>query len=305
MIPKELLAALRKIAIVTDKLANDQLSGAYVSSFRGQGLAFREVRPYQAGDDVRTIDWNVSARMNEPFIKLFVEEREMTVMLVVDLSLSENFGTRRAFKSRVLSEVVALLSFSAIRHGDRIGLITVSDRVERILPPKRGDKHAMRVVRDVFAHTPTAAPSKPQGPWPMGAGTNLGEGLRTLVRVARRRSVAFVMSDYFDTTHEHALALAAAKHDLIPIVLVDACDNELPDAGLVTFQDVESGQTLVVDTSDTRVRAHYAHAMKEWRASQRRMFSKYGLDVVEIDTGRSFVQPIRELFQRRARRARA
>jgi uncharacterized protein (DUF58 family) len=308
VIPKELLAALRVIEIHTARLATEQLSGTYSSSFKGQGLAFREVRPYQAGDDVRAIDWNVSARMNDAFVKVFVEEREMTVMLLVDLSASERFGTRRAAKVRVASEVAALLAFSAIRNNDRVGLIVATDKVERIVPPKKGEKHVMRVVREILGFTPSEQLSaRPGGSKPalaLGAATNLRAGLEALVRVSRRRSIAFVVSDFYDTGYDRALALASAKHDVVPLVLGDPRDHELPDVGLASFEDLESGQSIVVDTSDPRVRAWYAGAMRKIAQSRRTMFHKLGLDSVEIETGGSFVRPLRDLFARRARRIR-
>lgn len=306
MIPKELLAALRTIEIFTARLANEQLSGTYSSSFKGQGLAFREVRPYQAGDDIRTIDWNVSARMNETFVKVFVEEREMTVMLVVDLSASERFGTRRAAKVRVASEVAALLAFSAIRNNDRVGLIVATDKVERIVPPKKGEKHVMRVVREILGFTPThPLPEAGEDDRPaLGAATNLRAALESLVRVSRRRSIAFLVSDFYDTDYERTLALAAAKHDVVPVVLVDPRDSELPDVGLATFEDLESGRPVVVDTGDPRVRRWYAAAMRKIAESRRATFHKLGLDAVEIETGGSFVRPLRDLFARRAKRIR-
>ena len=314
MIPKELLAALRTIEIHTARLANEQLSGTYSSSFKGQGLAFREVRPYQAGDDVRVIDWNVSARMNDTFVKVFVEEREMTVMLVVDLSASERFGTRRAAKVRVASEVAALLAFSAIRNNDRVGLIISTDRVERIVAPKKGEKHVMRVVREILGFEAPAARGDDaqeraraladRGKVPLGAGTNLKAALEALVRVSRRKSVAFIVSDFYDTAYERSLALAAAKHDVVPVVLRDPRDTDLPDVGLASFEDLESGESIVVDTSDPRVRAWYASAMGKIAESRRTSFHKLGLDSVEIETGGSFVRPLRDLFARRARRIR-
>jgi uncharacterized protein (DUF58 family) len=309
VIPKELLAALRTIEIHTARLATEQLSGTYTSSFKGQGLAFREVRPYQPGDDVRAIDWNVSARMNDTFVKVFVEEREMTVMLLVDLSASERFGTRRAAKVRVASEVAALLAFSAIRNNDRVGLIVATDKVERIVPPKKGEKHVMRVVREILGFTPSAgAVAAARGPERgvpvLGAATNLKAGLEALVRVSRRRSIAMVVSDFYDTGYERALALASAKHDVVPVVLSDPRDAELPDVGLATFEDLESGESVVVDTGDPRVRAWYASAMKKVAHSRRTAFHKLGLDSVEIETSGSFVRPLRDLFARRARRIR-
>jgi uncharacterized protein (DUF58 family) len=308
VIPKELLAALRTIEIHTARLANEQLSGTYTSSFKGQGLAFREVRPYQPGDDVRAIDWNVSARMGDTFVKVFVEEREMTVMLVVDLSSSERFGTRRAAKVRVASEVAALLSFSAIRNSDRVGLIVATDRIERIVSPKKGEKHVMRVVREILGFEPLIGADvrvlDDRGRMRLGAATDLRGALEALVRVSRRRSIAFIVSDFYDTGYERALALASAKHDVVPVVLVDPRDSELPDVGLASFEDLESGESVVVDTSDPRVRAWYADAMKRIASTRRAAFNKLGLDSVEIETGGSFVQPLRDLFARRARRIR-
>src|SRR5262245_53247360 len=318
MIPREILAALRTIEIHTARLANEQLSGTYKSSFKGQGLAFREVRPYQAGDDVRSIDWNVSARMNDTFVKVFVEEREMTVMLAVDLSASERFGTQRAPKARVASEVAALLAFSAIRNNDRVRLILSTSKVERIVPPKKGEKHVMRVVREILGfEAPTASSARTTDarsprrqanaekkakalgfteetrmsriappPYPnLGAATDLKSTLEALAHVSRRRSVAFVISDFFTAGYERALSLAGAKHDVIPVVLVDKRDFELPDVGLATFEDLESGEMVVVDTSDARVRAHFKREMNRIRDARRQLFFKLGLDSVEIDNG--------------------
>jgi len=325
MIPREILAALRTIEIHTARLANEQLSGSYKSSFKGQGLAFREVRPYQPGDDIRTIDWNVSARMNETFVKVFQEEREMTVMLAVDLSASERFGTQRAPKARVASEVAALLAFSAIRNNDRIGLILSTSKVERIVPPKKGEKHVMRVVREILGfEAPQAAGARhaeerftrktpkrkahdrfPPALYPnLGAQTDLKAALEALTHVSRRRSVAFVVSDFLAAGWERALSLASAKHDVIPVVLTDRREMELPDVGLATFEDLESGEMIAVDTSDKRVRAHYRAEMTKIRAGQRQLFLKLGIDSVEVETGGSFVKPIRDLFARRARRVR-
>ena len=308
MIPREILAALRTIEIHTARLANEQLSGSYKSSFKGQGLAFREVRPYQPGDDVRTIDWNVSARMNDTFVKVFVEEREMTVMIAVDLSASERFGTQRAPKARVASEVAALLAFSAIRNNDRVGLILSTSKVERIVPPKKGEKHVMRVIREILGfEAPPAASAQTDHTRrvpKLGAATDLKSALEALAHVARRRSVAFVISDFFTTGYERALALASAKHDVIPVVLTDRREMDLPDVGLATFEDLESGEMIAVDTSDKRVRAHYRAEMTKIRAGQRQLFLKLGIDSVEVETGGSFVKPIRDLFARRARRVR-
>jgi uncharacterized protein (DUF58 family) len=292
VIPRELLKALRKIEITTNRLATEQLSGNYTSVFKGQGLAFREVRQYQMGDDVRTIDWNVSARMNDTYVKVFVEEREMTVMLVVDLSASENFGTRQSSKARLAAEVAALCAFSAIKHNDRVGLILCTDQIEKIVPPKKGQKHVMRVVREIL------------GAQPERTGTDLRVALETLHHVARRRSVAFVLSDFFASGYERALSLAAARHDVIPVMLVDPRDDQLVDVGLASFEDLETGESVVVDTSSAGVREHYARQMRARRAEQVQFFRKLGLDHVVVRTDEPYVRPLRDLFARRARRAR-
>lgn len=291
-LPAELLKQLRRIEIRTQRLATQELSGSYHSVFKGQGLSFREVRAYNPGDDVRWIDWNVSARMNEPFVKVFVEEREMTVMLVVDASQSEQFGTRRASKAQIAAEICALCAFSAIKNNDRVGLVLATDAIERLVPPKKGDKHVLRVVREILGHEPQYT------------GTNLKLALETLVKVAKRRSVAFVVSDFFASGFERALSLAAAKHDVIPVMLVDPRDEELPDVGLAAFEDLESGEEVVVDTGDPRVRDHYKKAMRKLRADRDRLFKKLALDSVVVKVGENYVSPLRELFARRARRLR-
>ena len=291
MIPKELLRALRRIEITTRRLATEQLSGNYISGFKGQGLAFSDVRKYQPGDDVRTIDWNVSARMDEAFVKVFVEEREMTVMLVVDVSASERFGSRGGPKSRVAAEVAALCAFSAIKNNDRVGLILSTDRVEKLVPPKKGQKHVLRVVREILAAQPEST------------GTDLKVALETLYKVARRRSVAFVISDFFASGHERALSLASARHDIVPVVIADPRDEEMPDVGLANFRDLESGEDILVDTSDPRVREHYAASMREQRARHVALFHKFGLDHCVVHTHKPYVGPLRDLFARRAKRA--
>jgi uncharacterized protein (DUF58 family) len=290
VIPRELLSALRRIEITTNRLATDQLAGNYTSVFKGQGLAFREVRQYQPGDDVRTIDWNVSARMRETYVKVFVEEREMTVMLVVDLSASQGFGTQSMNKARLAAEVGALCAFSAIRNNDRVGLILTTDEVEKIVPPMKGQKHVMRVVREILLAEPKRK------------GTDLGIALETLSRVARRRSVAFLISDFFASGHERALALAAARHDVIPLMLVDPRDEELPDVGLAAFEDFETGEALLLDTSSREVRNHYAAEMARQRKASLQLFRKLGLDHCMVRTDRPYIRPLRDLFAQRARR---
>lgn len=291
-LPPELLKQLRGIEIRTQRLANEQLSGTYSSVFKGQGLSFREVRAYNPGDDVRWIDWNVSARMNETYVKVFVEEREMTVMLVCDMSQSEQWGTARASKARVAAEIGALCAFSAIKNNDRVGLILGTEVVEKLVPPLKGEKHVLRVVREILGYEPRYT------------GTNLKLLLETLSKVAKRRSVAFVVSDFFADGFERALALAAAKHDVIPVMLVDPRDEELPDVGLTSFEDLETGEEVLVDTSDPRVREHYKKAMRSARRARETLFNKLALDSAVVRTDESFVTPIRNLFARRARRMR-
>ncbi|MBW2453164.1 MAG: DUF58 domain-containing protein [Deltaproteobacteria bacterium] len=290
MIPRELLRQLRSIEIHTRRLADEQLAGTYHSVFKGQGLSFREVRAYVPGDDIRFIDWNVSARMDAPYVKVFVEEREMTVMLVVDLSASEQWGTVRAPKARVAAEVGALCAFSAIKNNDNVGLVLATDVIEKLVPPKKGEKHVMRVIREIMGFEPK---------YP---GTNLQLALQTLVRVAKRQSVAFLISDFFADGFERALALAAAKHDVIPVMLVDPRDEELPDVGVASFEDLETGEEILVDTSDRHVRQHYADSMKAIRDQREKLFRKLALDRAVVRTDESFIKPIRDLFAKRARR---
>jgi len=290
VLSKELLKQLRAIKIRTQRLADEQLAGSYHSVFKGQGLSFREVRAYTAGDDVRFIDWNVSARMNEAFVKVFVEEREMTVMLVVDMSASEQWGTVRAAKAQVAAEVGALCAFSAIKNNDNVGLVLATEIVEKLVPPKKGDKHVMRVIREIMGFSPK---------YP---GTNLALALQTLVKVAKRRSVAFVISDFFADGFERALAMASAKHDVIPIMLVDPRDEELPNVGIASFEDLETGEEILVDTADPKVRQHYADEMSTIRRDRDALFRKLALDRVVVRTDSNFVKPIRDLFAKRARR---
>jgi uncharacterized protein (DUF58 family) len=292
VVKKELLNALRRIQITTDRRATHQLSGNYASVLKGQGLSFREVREYQPGDDVRAIDWNVSARMGHPYVKVFVEEREMTVMLVVDLSASQQFGTQGGSKVRLATEVAALCAFSAIKHNDRVGLIMATDEVEKIVPPKKGQKHVMRVLREIMYTQPERS------------GTDLTSALETLMHVARRRSVAFLISDFYATDYGRALSLAAARHDIIPVLLVDPRDMELPDVGLASFEDFETGESVIVDTHSKEVRAHYAKQMRKLRAEQVALFQKLGLDHCVVRTDQPYIKPLRDLFALRARRIR-
>lgn len=292
MIPKELIKKLRKIEIRTSRLANDQLAGGYHSVFKGRGMAFSEVRQYQPGDDVRFIDWNVSARMSETYVKVFTEEREMTVMLLVDLSGSERFGSVSRPKVETVAEVAALLAFSAIKNNDRVGLILFTDRVEKLIPPKKGKGHVMRVITEILNARP------------VGEGTDLCEALDTLGHVARRRSVAFLVSDFIADRYERPLRVAAARHDLIPIQVVDPREEELPDVGLALFEDLETGELVEVDTSDARVRKAYQRRVARQRQKREELFRRLSVDHVTVQTDRDYVRPLTDLFRRRGRRMR-
>jgi len=253
-------------------------------------MAFSEVRQYQPGDDVRFIDWNVSARMNDTYVKVFTEEREMTVMLLVDLSASERFGSTEKPKIETVAEVAALLAFSAIKNNDRVGLILFTDRVERFVPPKKGRSHVMRVVTEILNADPE------------GEGTDLGVALDLLGGIGKRRTVAFLISDFIADQYEKPLKVVSAKHDLIPIQIVDPREEELPDIGLALVEDLETGELVEVDTSDLDVRAEYARETLRQRAAREHLFRRLRLDHVTVSTDRDFVRPLTELFRLRQRR---
>ena len=290
MISRELVKKLKKIEIYTSRLANDQLAGSYHSVFKGRGMAFSEVRQYQPGDDVRFIDWNVSARMNDTYVKVFTEEREMTVMLLVDLSASERFGSGEKPKIETVAEVAALLAFSAIKNNDRVGLILFTDRVERFVPPKKGRSHVMRVVTEIL----NAAPE--------GKGTDLGVALDLLGGIGKRRTVAFVISDFIADQYEKPLKVVSAKHDVIPIQIADPREDELADVGLALVEDLETGELVEVDTSASEIRAEYAREAQRQRAAREHLFRRLQLDHVTVSTDRDFVRPLAELFRLRQRR---
>ena len=292
MIPKELIKKLRKIEIRTAKMANDQLAGGYHSVFKGRGMAFSEVRQYQPGDDVRFIDWNVSARMNETYVKVFTEEREMTVMLLVDLSGSERFGSIARPKVETVAEVAALLAFSAIKNNDRVGLVLFTDRVEKLIPPKKGKGHVMRVITEILNAEPE------------GEGTDLRVALDTLGHIARRRSIAFLVSDFIAGGYEKPLRIASARHDLIPIQIVDAREQELPNVGLALFEDLETGDVIEIDTGDPRVRRAYSRRAKRERQDREELFRRLSIDHVTVNTHEDYVRPLTDLFRRRGRRMR-
>jgi uncharacterized protein (DUF58 family) len=289
---KDIIKKVRKIEIYTSRMANDQLAGQYHSVFKGRGMAFSEVRQYQIGDDVRFIDWNVSARMRDVYVKLFSEEREMTVMLLVDVSASESFGTVGRTKNELVAEVAAVLAFSAIKNNDRVGLIILSDRVERFVPPKKGRKHVLRVISEILTF-------EPQHP-----GTNLSAGLEFLGHIARRRSIAFLISDFVASGYEHALKVAHQRHDVVPVVVVDPREQELPPVGMVWFEDLETGAVVPVDTSSKRVREAYRLQVARQRAARDSMFKRMRMDSVTVRTDRPYLRALVDFFHQRERRLR-
>ena len=302
MISRELLRKLRRIEIVTGRIANAQLAGAYQSVFKGIGVAFSEVRQYNPGDDIRRIDWNVTARMGDAYVKLFVEEREMTVMLLVDASASGWFGTQTQSKREVAAEVAALLAFSAIKNNDRVGLIIFTDRVERFVPPKKGKKHVLRVVTEIL--TFPAARRAVEGGSPTveaSRGTDLRAGLDFLGRVTKRRAVAFLVSDFLAGGYEQALKVALRRHDLIPVTLTDPFEELLPSLGFVTFEDLESGKLLLFDTSGRAAR-RYAEQVKRTRSERDQLFRRLRLDTIDVRTDAAYVGALLDFFRARERR---
>lgn len=290
MIPKELLKKVRQIQIRTSRVVNDVFAGQYHSAFRGRGMEFEEVCPYQIGDDVRLIDWNVSARYGEPFIKKFREERELTVMLVVDVSRSGLFGSGRQFKLDVAAELCAVLAFSAIRSNDKVGLILFTDQIEKYVPAKKGTMHVLRIIRELLYHEP------------IGRGTDIAEAINFLNRVTRRKSVCFLVSDYLADDYDTSLRIARRRHDLIPVVITDQRELELPAAGLVELEDPETGELMLVDTGSRRTRRLYAQEAQRRVAARDTLFKRIDTDAIEIRTDQPYVEPLVRYFHKRERR---
>ncbi len=290
MIPKELLKKVRQIQIRTRRTVNDVLAGQYHSAFRGRGMEFEEVSPYQIGDDVRLIDWNVSARYGEPFVKKFREERELTVMLVVDASRSGLFGSTNQFKLDVAAELCAVLAFSAVRSNDKVGLILFTDTVEKYVPAKKGTHHVLRIIRELLYHQP------------LGRGTDIAEALIFLNRVTIRKSVCFLVSDFLTGGYEPALRIARRRHDLIPIIVSDPREWELPDVGFVELEDPETGEMTLVDTSSQSLRRAYAATCARRAIERQGMFRRMDTETIEVRTDRSYVDPLMRFFHKRERR---
>ncbi len=292
MLSREVLEKVRRIEIQTRRMVTDALAGEYHSIFKGRGMEFSEVREYQVGDDVRTIDWNVTSRTGALHVKKFTEERELTVLLVVDASGSADFGTRSRFKRELAAEMGALLAFSAIRNNDRVGALVFTDDVEMYVPPRKGRSHVLRVIRDLLYFEPR------------GRGTNLARACEYLNRITRKRAVVFVLSDFFDTGFEKPLRVAAKKHDLISIFLSDPAERDLPGMGLLELEDAESGRRLLVDTSDRKAMAAYRRSSLERGRTTREGFAAMGIDVIDVETGTPYDRPLLRFFQMRSRRLR-
>jgi uncharacterized protein (DUF58 family) len=290
MLPAEIFKKVRRIEIRTKRLVNESLAGEYHSVFKGRGMEFSEVREYQFGDDIRTIDWNVTSRMGHPYVRKYVEERELTVILLVDFSASGQFGTRRRFKREIEAEICSLLAFSAIKNNDRVGLIAFTDRIETFLPPRKGKNHVLRVIREVLYFRPE------------GRATDIAMALQHMYRTITKRCVVFVISDFLDGDFVRSLRVAARKHDIIAITVTDPREEELPAVGLVDLEDAETGETVLVDTSDRNTRDRFRRWAEERRAGREALFRSVGVDALELHTDRPYDIPLVRFFHRRARR---
>ena len=289
-LPPDIIRRVRRIEIRSRRLVNSLFVGEYHAVFRGRGIEFSEVREYVPGDDVRTIDWNVTARLGAPYVKKFVEERELTVQLIVDVSASGAFSSVGKSKREVAAEISALLALAATENQDRVGLLAFTDRIEKYVPPAKGRQHVLRLVRELLGLTPT------------GRGTSIATAFDYVSRILRRRAVIFVISDFMDTApYEASLRVLAGRHDIIAVALSDPREFELPDAGLIELEDAESGATMLVDTSDPRVRAHYREAAERARAERIHIFRANGIDTIEVSTASPYVEPLMAFFRRRER----
>lgn len=284
---QDILKKVRKIEIKARGLSQQMFSGEYHSAFKGHGMAFSEVREYQYGDDVRDIDWNVTARLNHPYVKVFEEEREMTVMLLVDVSGSNRFGTHHQFKEELVAEVAATLAFSAIQNNDKVGVIMFSDRIEKFIPPKKGSTHILRIIRELITFRPESN------------GTDITTALKYFTNVIKKRCTAFLLSDFYDDNYDEAIKIAAEKHDLVAIRIADEKEKRLPDLGLVKFYDPESATTLWVDTSSRETREQFARSYSTYETNVKTIMQRYGIDNTEVLTGEDFVKPLLKLFKMR------
>ena len=289
---RELLRKIRKIEIVTSRKASEQLAGQYHSVFKGRGMSFDEVRPYQEGDEIRFIDWNVTARAGDPYVKRFVEERELTILLMVDVSASLRFGTESEEKREAAAMLAGLLAFSAVKNNDRVGLVLFSDKVERYVPPKKGRKHVLRLLSEILHAEPS------------GEGTDIGAPLEHLTRVASRKAVAFLVSDFQSPVPSFLpqLRIAARRHDVVPVVLRDPLERALPSLGLVPFEDLETGALRWVDSSSAAFRARYQEGNEQALQALMKTFRRHRIDAISIEPGGSYDQALHQFFQLRSKR---
>ncbi len=290
MIPRDLWRQVRHIEITTTRLVNDLFGGEYESVFKGRGIEFADVREYVVGDDIRSIDWNVTARTGHPFVKQFVEERELTVFFCIDRSRSTLFGTREKLKSEAMAEICALLAFAAVKNNDKVGCVLFSDTVERIVPPKKGKQHVLRVVREVLYHEA------------QGRRSNLSDALEYALRILTRSAILFVVSDFQAQGFERALAVVSARHDVIALAVTDPAETDLPASGLVHLEDPETGEWVLLDTSSARVRTEFARAAAARRSALETLFRKMAIDKVDLQIGQSYVEPLFRFFKERERR---
>ncbi|MGY5352187.1 DUF58 domain-containing protein [Wenyingzhuangia sp. IMCC45533] len=285
---KEILKKVRKIEIKTRRLSDHVFSGEYHSSFKGRGMTFSEVKQYQFGDDIRSIDWNVTARYNEPYVKVFEEERELTMMLMVDISGSGNFGTNEQFKRETLTEIAATLAFSAIKNNDKVGLLLFSDEVELYIPPKKGKSHVLRIIREMIEFTPKSNK------------TNINEALKYLSNVVRKKAIVFVLSDFMDQGYEQTLKIAGNKHDVTGVRIYDQFDETIPKLGLVPMLDAETGDTVLVNTLSKKVRQQYEKQFLFWKQNFEIAFKKSGSGVLSCRTEENYAKKLLTYFKQRA-----
>ena len=285
----DLLKKVRKIELKTRGLSNHIFAGEYHTAFKGRGMAFSEVREYQPGDDIRTIDWNVTARFNTPFIKVFEEERELTVMLIIDVSGSKNFGTQKQMKQELVTELSAVLAFSAIQNNDKIGVIFFSDKVEKFIPPKKGKSHILRIIRELIAFEPE------------NKGTDIGEALRYFNNVIKKRAVCFVISDFMGDNFEAPLKIANKKHDVVTISINDKREEELPDIGLIQMKDAETGEVKWIDTGNKSIRQNYKKNYLQNKDEVNQLFKNSGVDTIQLRTDMDYIKPLIQFFKRRVK----
>lgn len=290
MIPKEIIRKIRRIQITTSKLVTDMLSGQYESVFKGRGIEFDEVREYQPGDEIRSIDWNVTARMGRPFIKKYVEERQLTVMILLDASGSSYFGTSKRLKRELAAEISAVLAFAATHNKDRVGLIIFTDRIEKFIPPKKGLAHVLRVIREALYFKPK------------GKATDITLALRYLDGVTTRRAVTFIISDFFAPDFKKALSIANKKHDCIAVTITDPRETAIPNVGLIELSDAETGAMFLVDTSNSEIRKKYASKAADLTEERRKLFNSVRVDHIDIRTDKSYIEEFIKFFKLRKRR---